>query len=103
MHPDDVIRIDSSQFRRDHGASIVADCAVAGVAKTVHEGFPGPGNASVVPARFMGRTGEPVAGQRWDNQMESVSRVAPECAGITQWLDDIKEFHNRSRPAMGHD
>src|SRR5262249_32318085 len=75
--------------------------AVALIAQPTHQLGPGPGDASRGPSSVVRWAGEAVAGERGDNELEGISRVAAVSLGIGQRADDAQELGDRARPAMG--
>ena len=86
--------------RGDEGAHVPALHAVAVVAEPVHQLGQRGGGAAVRPAGLGQRTGESVAGQRRDHQVEGVGRVAAVRGRVGERADQVEELHDRARPAV---
>jgi hypothetical protein len=93
VYADDVVGSYGAQGQGDAGAEVAALGAVPVVAEAVHELGPGGGDPNDVPAAFVGRAGEAVAGDGWDDQVEV----------LRQRFDHVQELEERTGPAVGED
>ena len=101
---DDVLGVHHAEQAGHAGAGVGALGGITGVAEAAHQLRPGRGDAEqVAPAGAGHRSGEPVAGQRRDDHVEGVGRVAAVGAGVGQWPDHLEELHRRAGPAVGQD
>ena len=88
---------------RDRGAPVAALRPVAGVAETLHQLRPGPGDAVGTPARRGRLTGKPVARQRRYHHIECVRGVPAVRGGIGERLDDLQLLDDRAGPPVRDD
>ena len=100
VHADDPAGSHPADERGDEGAHVPALHAVAVVAEPVHQLGQRGGGAAVRPAGLGQRTGESVAGQRRDDQVEGVGGVAAVRGRIGERADQVEELHDRARPAV---
>jgi hypothetical protein len=100
VHADDPVRGRAAHERGDEGAYVPALHAVAAVAEPVHQLGQRGGGAAIRPAGLGQRSGEAVAGQRRDDQMEGVGWVAAAGGRVGERADQVGEFHDRAGPAV---
>ncbi len=100
VHADDPAGSYPADERADEGAHVPTLHAVALVAEPVHQLGERGGGAAVRPAGLGQRTGESVARQRRDDQMEGVGGVAAVRRRVGERADHVEELHDRARPAV---
>src|SRR5215831_20056716 len=73
------------------------------VSKALHQHDPGACDVSGVPASRGRLAREAVAGDRRDHQMESVRCACAICCGISERIDDLQLFDDRTGPSVRDD
>ena len=84
-------------------AGVVAVGAVPVIAKSSHQLGPRPRGAAGVPAGLGGRPGEGEAGQRRDDYMEGIGRVALVRPRVGERPDQVDVLEEGVRPAVRQD
>ena len=87
----------------DAGAHVAALGHVAGVAETAHELGPGACGPAEVPADLERLAGEPIPGQRGQNEMEGILGAAAVRGRVRQRPDGVDHLDHGAGPAVGHD
>lgn len=96
------VKREPAHFGGDHAAPIAALGDIAIVAETLHQHVPRLADAVAVPAFRIRFVAEAEARDRRDYQMECLPGLAAVLGRIDQWIDDVQELDDRSRPAMRH-
>jgi len=101
---DEVLGVGVAELGGDERAPVAALSAEAVVAEHVaHEVHPQLGDAGDVHPQRGERDREPVAGQRRDDDVEAVGRVAAVRGRVREGTDDLLELDDRAGPAVGED
>jgi hypothetical protein len=87
----------------DSCAPIAALRDVARIPETPHEDVPRTANPLEAPARFGRLRREAKPGQRWDDDVEGVLRLAAIPRRIGERTDELDLLEHRARPAMRDD
>ena len=88
---------------RDRRTPVSALRDVAGVAEALHQFGPSARDAVRVPAGAFGLSGEAVARQGWDHDVESVLGAASVRGRVRERTDDLKLLNDGSGPAVRDD
>ena len=95
-------RLATHQVRYE-GTHVAALGDVAGVAEAVHQLRPRTSGAGGVPTELGRLTGEPVAGQRGQHQVEGVPGAPAVRGRVGQRADGLEQLDDGAGPAVGHD
>ena len=87
----------------DEGAHVATLGDVARVAEAVHQFCPGVRGAAGVPAELGGLTGEAVAGQGRQHEVEGVLGTSAVGGRVGERADGLEQLDDRPWPAVGHD
>ena len=98
-----MVGVETADLGRDQRAGVIAGGAVALVAEATHQLDPRRGDPVVAPAALARRAREAVAGDRRDDEVERVGRVAAVRPRVGERSGDVEELEDRAGPAVGHD
>ena len=98
-----MLGVDPALERGHDRAGVVAVGAVPVIAEPSHQLRPRPRGAQGVPAGLGGRPGEGEAGQRWDDYMEGIGRVAPVRPRVGERPDQVDVLQKGVGPAVSQD
>ncbi len=103
MDADQALRCQAAHRVGDGGADVATLGDIAGVTEAVHQLRPGRRDAARAPADLGRLSGEAVAGNGWQHEVERVFGTSAVCGRVGERADDLEQLDDRAGPAVRHD